>query len=826
MIYVFANHSSNTLTEAPTVEPTIEPTVEPTPENIQVLRWDMRELEELAQHPESSGYKEIINRADYLMTIENPIYVTGKTQTVSGNKHNYESIGHYYWPNPNDPDGPWISKDGQVNPDSKSAAYDYDRLVIFSGMCQKYSQAYYFTRDEKYYDALCNQLNLWFINSDTYMYPNMNYCQYCPGYNPIQGGTMIDANAFITPIDSFLLVDSIKPIPFKQNLINWFNQFITWILDSPIGTKTHNRENNHAIFYDLILLDFAAFTGNTSIINQAVNLFVEDIKKRITSNGEMPWELRRTNAWSYSIEALRLCVEFCEIAHNIGKTLPQETKLKIQNSAYYLQQFIDHQEDFPYEQISNNWNTEQQKLQQYIARLIKLGMPPVAPADSNNPVNPNDIKLGEIGGYVMYDKSKGAVINGQFVQQLRDLDIKILYINTPRKTAEDIVTYQEWYEIFELFRDSGIKLMLYIYEAESLNPLWTEEQIKSISNHPSFYSWIAMDEVRYDKYNTTEAWIKVHHGQTWPDGSRKWPNINICFLPKTSRQPSSSIGETYTDYLERWSDAIDIAFSDMYPIVDPDFESVKTPEKLQSNGIHAWRDTEKPPYWFEFLEKHCEFTQNHPELVHRQYFQTCKHIRLHNDVPSLFRGKPTLLTLKLQAYANLMSGSNGLMFFLLSDIPAYDNNGNLYVGFVDSPFDETFKPNTATKNGALGAYQIAKSLLRDNQFRNYKSLIVNLLVTDLAWNGKQNINSKFNNFIQEIPTLATDDFVLLSLATNNEFDYCTILNVTLENHPMTITIKAGNKILDLEDLSSTTLTIDTTYTIQPGEIICVKRESN
>lgn len=48
-----------------------------------------------------------------------PLSVMMKDKTpASGNKHDYLSMGRYYWPDPTKPDGkPYISRDGVSNPE-------------------------------------------------------------------------------------------------------------------------------------------------------------------------------------------------------------------------------------------------------------------------------------------------------------------------------------------------------------------------------------------------------------------------------------------------------------------------------------------------------------------------------------------------------------------------------------------------------------------------------------------------------------------------------------------------------------------------------------
>src|SRR6476661_7935269 len=50
---------------------------------------------------------------------EKPITVTAQFSPRSaGGPHDFFSEGDYWWPNPADPNGPYIQKDGMTNPDN------------------------------------------------------------------------------------------------------------------------------------------------------------------------------------------------------------------------------------------------------------------------------------------------------------------------------------------------------------------------------------------------------------------------------------------------------------------------------------------------------------------------------------------------------------------------------------------------------------------------------------------------------------------------------------------------------------------------------------
>src|SRR5690242_6687115 len=50
---------------------------------------------------------------------EKPVTVTASSSPRSaGGKHDFFSEGDYWWPDPANPDGPYIQRDGMTNPDN------------------------------------------------------------------------------------------------------------------------------------------------------------------------------------------------------------------------------------------------------------------------------------------------------------------------------------------------------------------------------------------------------------------------------------------------------------------------------------------------------------------------------------------------------------------------------------------------------------------------------------------------------------------------------------------------------------------------------------
>lgn len=214
------------------------------------LIWDIAGLDRMKENIATyKDAKDIIGIADSFCVID-PIVIIGKKPLhFAPNEHFFCTIGPYWWPDPGRP-SQYIWRDGEKNPDY--ATYDSGKLSELELRCEKLSKAFYLTNDQKYYDAIVKQLRAWFIDEETYMYPNFEYSQVVPGKNNNKGrssGT-ISAYSFNTIIESISLVDIEKRIDGKtyKALQKWFLDFANWEY-SHYGQYFLNVNNNISLAF-------------------------------------------------------------------------------------------------------------------------------------------------------------------------------------------------------------------------------------------------------------------------------------------------------------------------------------------------------------------------------------------------------------------------------------------------------------------------------------------------------------------------------------------------------------------------------------------------
>src|SRR2546425_4552652 len=177
---------------------------------------------------------------------EPPVTITQfSSPRSSGGKHDYFSEGDYWWPDPKNPSGPHIRRDGMSNPDNFTA--HRHALIRLSVEAPALAAAWMLTKDEKYAAHAAKHLRAWFLDPATLMNPNLQYSQAIKGRFTGRG---------IGIIDTIHLVEVARAVPALENskaltkdeykgLKKWFSDYLTWMTTSPHGEEEREAKNNH-----------------------------------------------------------------------------------------------------------------------------------------------------------------------------------------------------------------------------------------------------------------------------------------------------------------------------------------------------------------------------------------------------------------------------------------------------------------------------------------------------------------------------------------------------------------------------------------------------
>lgn len=289
-----------------------------------------------------------------------PVTVTAEVcDRSAGGPHDFYSEGDYWWPNPEDPDGPYIQRDGETNPENFVA----HRLAMIrlSQIVGKQTSAWLLTGDEKFADAVGNHLNAWFVNPETRMNPSLNYAQAIKGRVTGRGIGIIDAIHLIEVARSVEILEQNKALP--ESLIipvkNWFSEFVTWLTTHPYGIDEMNTKNNHATCWVMQVGAFARLTGNEEVLELCRTRFNEILlPNQMAEDGSFPLEIRRTKPYGYSLFNLDAFMTAAEILSDENHNLYQYSTpggKNLELGAEFLFPYVQDKSKWPYEKDVMYW---------------------------------------------------------------------------------------------------------------------------------------------------------------------------------------------------------------------------------------------------------------------------------------------------------------------------------------------------------------------------------------------------------------------------------------------------------------------------------------
>ncbi len=290
--------------------------------------WDLvgiaRIRAQASQGALKPAYDSVIAEANKSLDV-GPFSVMNKTKTPpSGDKHDYMSLARYWWPDPNNPTGPYIQKDGQSNPEIDSSNYDYRSMANMNDAVKALGLAYYLSRDEMYARKAHTLLVTWFLDPATRMNPNFNYAQSVPGVADGRSEGVIDGLQFAKMLDVVELLRGSTAFNAADfmGLATWFSSMRQWLATNMLALKEQSALNNHGSWYDVQAMRYDVFLGRADAVAQTANAAKQKrIASQIGPDGKQPEELRRTNAFFYSWYNLSALFDIATLGSRVGVDL-------------------------------------------------------------------------------------------------------------------------------------------------------------------------------------------------------------------------------------------------------------------------------------------------------------------------------------------------------------------------------------------------------------------------------------------------------------------------------------------------------------------------
>src|SRR5436190_13806594 len=201
-------------------------------------------------------------------------YLTEKLSTISdsssprsaGGVHDFFSEADYWWPDPKNPSGPYIQRDGMSNPDN---FVDHRRaLMRLSVQVPALIAAWKITKDKRYATKAADHLRAWFIDERTRMNPNLQYAQAIHGVTTGRGTGIIDT---IHLVEVARAIEVLKDSPALSMtelgaITQWFKDYLTWMTTSKNGTDERDAKNNHTTCWVMQVAEFAQLVGDQQLL--------------------------------------------------------------------------------------------------------------------------------------------------------------------------------------------------------------------------------------------------------------------------------------------------------------------------------------------------------------------------------------------------------------------------------------------------------------------------------------------------------------------------------------------------------------------------------
>ncbi|WPU99623.1 alginate lyase family protein [Mucilaginibacter sp. cycad4] len=256
--------------------------------------------------------KQMMTEAAWAMQ-QQPVTVTASSSPRSaGGKHDFFSEADYFWPDPKNPDGAYINRDGMTNPDN---FIEHRKAMIrFSKIIGSLASAYKITGDVKYVKQAVIHLKAWFIDPETLMNPSLWFAQAVKGQFTGRNYGIIDTIHLMEVAQGVIVMEKAIDAETAAAVKKWFTDYTQWLMTSKPGMQERDVKNNHATCWAMQVASFAKLCKNEVVLD-SIRIRYKTIllPRQMGPDGSFPLELARTKPYGYSIFNLDAMTMLCQI---------------------------------------------------------------------------------------------------------------------------------------------------------------------------------------------------------------------------------------------------------------------------------------------------------------------------------------------------------------------------------------------------------------------------------------------------------------------------------------------------------------------------------
>lgn len=247
--------------------------------------------------------KRLLPQGPALLAIEPRTIATIPAPRSPAGPHDYYSEGDYWWPDPDNPGGAYVRRDGRSNPDKFDG--HRDALIAFGRTVPALAAVWDLTGDPRYAEAAMRHLRAWFVDPATRMNPNLDHAQAIIGVNSGRAIGVIDTLQIVEvarAAELFARRHAPGYAAIRAEVERWFVAYLDWLTTSPFGMQERDEKNNHGSCWLLQASAFAALLGRGDVLEAArVHLRTVIVPTQVALDGRQPLELARTKPYAYSL---------------------------------------------------------------------------------------------------------------------------------------------------------------------------------------------------------------------------------------------------------------------------------------------------------------------------------------------------------------------------------------------------------------------------------------------------------------------------------------------------------------------------------------------
>jgi len=282
----------------------------------------------------------------------------------AGGLHDFYSEGDYWWPDPKDPNGPYIQRDGMSNPANFTAHREL--MVRLSLQMPALAAAWKLTRERAYAERAVEHLRAWFVTPATRMNPNLEYAQAIHGRDTGRSIGIIDTVHLceVAQAARVLLRGGALADADVRGTQGWFTEYLAWLTTSKRGEQERDTKNNHASCWLLQAASFAALTGDDGVTGYCRTRLQQTIlTDQLAPNGSFPRELARTKPYSYSLFNLDIIGVSAQVLSTPGYDLwawrgadGRSSDRSLEQAFRFLMPYVADKSTWPYKKDVEYWN--------------------------------------------------------------------------------------------------------------------------------------------------------------------------------------------------------------------------------------------------------------------------------------------------------------------------------------------------------------------------------------------------------------------------------------------------------------------------------------